>query len=658
MMASPISEANIKVYIKEAESLLLKPGEHFDEQSRKFICNLNSKDVVACPGSGKTTALVAKLYILTKFMPFEDGSGICVLTHTNVAIDLIKEKLGKQGSILFEHPNFCGTIQSFVNSYLAQPMYVKKYGHRINTIDDDIAYSYISSKLRRWNKTRHNLHFLESVKNLRFDYKESKWIKKNGAEFSFPDKFSDDNSKYVRKEVKNKKINALKKGILFYDEAYSFGKAYLDCYPVLSHAFSERFKYVFVDEAQDTSALQYGILTDLFNNTTVQMVGDPNQAIYGDSEAVDDEAKSWAKIVYSKPHLTIENSKRLSIESATAIRDIAESPCEDLSGFCKRGTKPKLIFYEHDRILDVLPTFAKLIAKYDLNDNSKYTHKAIGRIVKKHEKRIRVPSCYPAFYRTSAKRVFFNGLRQYLVKPMHVNDTNQVKQVSDLLINALIRMLALAGIYDKSSKRKPYTKTSLLEYLRSQDQEDKLLTRLSSWSYKMLSHPCPLDCSDKMLQYPTCVLNDIIKYVENVFFPLFDAEFEKIHPFITHEVEEIQSEAPLDNVFKKTIDGQDVRIEIDSVHGVKGETHTSTLFLDTYYYAYDSTRLVNFFTSGGKGADRRNEAKCKALRVAYVAMSRPTHLLCVAFPLPEAEPILHYWQDKPEEERLWEIIQL
>jgi len=657
MMASPISEANIKVYIKEAESLLLKPGEHFDEQSRKFICNLNSKDVVACPGSGKTTALVAKLYILTKFMPFEDGSGICVLTHTNVAIDLIKEKLGKQGSILFEHPNFCGTIQSFVNSYLAQPMYVKKYGHRINTIDDDIAYSYLIRNISYLDAVMQRPRFVEKLKSLRIYNSTDGMVDRKGNSFLTP--FKSDNSQYIVKRIQNAKKSALYKGILYYDEAYYFGQIYLQRYPFLTNAFSKRFKFVFIDEAQDTSAQQYSILTDLFSKTTVQMVGDPNQAIYDDSDAMDhDKAEFWSQEVGSKPHLKIENSKRLSIEVATAIKDIAESPCLDLSGFREQGVKPKLIFYSHDNISAVIPKFAEYIRKYDLSDDSKHTHKAIGRIVKKHEKRFRVPSYYPAFYRTSAKRVFFDDLRQYLVKPKQADDTNQVKQVSDLLIKALIRMLALAGIFDKSPKRKPYTKTSLLEYLRSQNREDELLTKLSSWSCKILSHPCPLDCSNKRLQYPTCVLNEIIKYVENVFFPLFDADFEKIQPFITHEVEETQNQAPLDNVFKKTIDGQDIRIEIDSVHGVKGETHTSTLFLDTYYYAYDSTRLVNFFTSGGKGADRRNEAKCKALRVAYVAMSRPTHLLCVAFPLPEAEPILHYWQDKPEEERLWEIIQL
>ncbi|MDY0388804.1 MAG: hypothetical protein RBT65_17120, partial [Methanolobus sp.] len=201
-MAIPISEANIQVYVEEAESLLLKTGEHFDEQSREFIRCIESKDVIACPGSGKTTALVAKLYILTKFLPFEDGSGICVLTHTNVAIDLIKERLGKQGSVLFEHPNFCGTIQSFVDKYLAQPVYVSTFGHRISTIDDDFAYSYLITNLKRWNAVNQRPNFLESIRNLRIDFSTGNLIDRKGQPFSIP--FTSEGTKHIRDEIERR----------------------------------------------------------------------------------------------------------------------------------------------------------------------------------------------------------------------------------------------------------------------------------------------------------------------------------------------------------------------------------------------------------------------------------------------------------------------
>src|ERR1035437_4013982 len=81
--------------IPYAEKILLPEGKEFDEERKTFICNLDTIDLQAVPGSGKTTALLAKLLILEKKLPFEDGSGILVISHTNAAIDEIKGKIQK-----------------------------------------------------------------------------------------------------------------------------------------------------------------------------------------------------------------------------------------------------------------------------------------------------------------------------------------------------------------------------------------------------------------------------------------------------------------------------------------------------------------------------------------------------------------------------------
>ena len=97
------------------------PENTFDDKTserRKIIDCWDNANIIACPGSGKTTVLLVKLLLLSQRMPFEDGSGICVLTHTNVAIDEIKNRLGNKADILFKYPNFFGTIQSFVGQFL------------------------------------------------------------------------------------------------------------------------------------------------------------------------------------------------------------------------------------------------------------------------------------------------------------------------------------------------------------------------------------------------------------------------------------------------------------------------------------------------------------------------------------------------------------
>ncbi|QXP58749.1 hypothetical protein [Olleya sp. HaHaR_3_96] len=58
-------------------------GDILEKKGERINVIKCSKDinVVAYPGSGKTTTLLAKLMILANRMPFEDGRGICVFTH-------------------------------------------------------------------------------------------------------------------------------------------------------------------------------------------------------------------------------------------------------------------------------------------------------------------------------------------------------------------------------------------------------------------------------------------------------------------------------------------------------------------------------------------------------------------------------------------------
>ena len=48
-------------------------------------------------------------------MPLENGAGICVLSHTNVAVNEIKNRLSDYADRLLSYPNYIGTIQSFID---------------------------------------------------------------------------------------------------------------------------------------------------------------------------------------------------------------------------------------------------------------------------------------------------------------------------------------------------------------------------------------------------------------------------------------------------------------------------------------------------------------------------------------------------------------
>lgn len=102
-------------HIADAEQLLIG-GNHFDKERLDFIKRLDSCDLLAVPGSGKTTALQAKLFVFLNSSLFLQRM-VLVLSHTHAAVNEIKKKLSLSCPNLFQHPNFIGTVQDFVDTF-------------------------------------------------------------------------------------------------------------------------------------------------------------------------------------------------------------------------------------------------------------------------------------------------------------------------------------------------------------------------------------------------------------------------------------------------------------------------------------------------------------------------------------------------------------
>ncbi len=656
-MNRTITPSSISNLIHEAESLLLKDGEHFDCQTREFIRCLEKKDIVACPGSGKTTALVAKLFILSKFMPFDDGSGICVLTHTNVAVDIIKERLGKRASKLFEHPNFIGTIQCFVDKFLAQPYYLMRYHHRITSIDDDIAYGYIIHRLRNWGAVRQRPYFLKSLKDIRFNFENHEIIDKKGK--PFPYNPFDSSDSYIKIEIIKRKNNAIQKGILFFDEAYNLAFQHINKSPIVIEALCERFKYIYIDEEQDNNMLQDELVSTVFRDSILQKIKDPNQTIF---DSINDitQADNEGRDNNDQSVIRIPISKRISKPIADAIRDISVYPEHDLSSSTGVRITPKMIFYSDTS--SVLPKFKELIRAENLHIISNKGFKAVGFVGKKdmeNVNKIVIPSYFPSYRKPDKKRMVFDSLREYILTPLKLDKCMAVKPLSDAIINSILRMLYLAEKGDPTQENRPFYKTGFLNFLEKNypDEHSKLSENLSKWSRRMIIHKCNDTCTNGHLPYPTCVYDDIIVYAKDRLFPLLGVDYAKTSDFINKDLaDDFQRSSRLNNIYPTNGADNDIRIEIGTVHSVKGETHTATLFLDTKWHDYEANRLKNFFMQRGNDRERNQTRKKKALHIIYVAMSRPTHLLCVAFKLPEGQAIRDYWLRKPQEERLWDIV--
>ena len=85
-----------------------------------------------------------------------------------------------------------------------------------------------------------------------------------------------------------------------------------------------------------------------------------------------------------------------------------------------------------------------------------------------------------------------------------------------------------------------------------------------------------------------------------------------------------------DNVFRQKGTGTPVHVRLGSIHSVKGETHTAALLCETFYRAHHLKSLKSWLLgkkSGGLGENQTTQAR---LKQHYVAMTRPTHLFCLA----------------------------
>ena len=251
-----------------------------DAPRRDFLKSLTTVDVSACPGSGKTTLVVAKLAILARKWK-SNTRGICVLSHTNVAREEIEHRLGSTdvGQRLLSYPHFINTIHSFVNRFLAIP-WLLSAGYRVAAIDNDLT-----TRVRRRHLGEMDYRRLNSYLEKKF--RSFDGLRIGTANFATPladGAFPDGPHTNMYKLAASALRHAAEQGYFCYDEIFVLGEALLAQQPMLPSILLQRFPFVLVDEMQDTSEQQNHFLRRLFprdaNAVCIQRVGDPNQAIF------------------------------------------------------------------------------------------------------------------------------------------------------------------------------------------------------------------------------------------------------------------------------------------------------------------------------------------------------------------------------------------
>ena len=644
--------------IHYAEKLLLPEGKEFDDERKDFIRNFNTIDLQAVPGSGKTTALLAKLVILERKLPFADGSGILVLSHTNAAIDEIKEKIQKHCPRLFSYPNFIGTIQSFTDGFLAVPYYVQKFNKKPNRIDHEIYNEKIKSFIEKpWlyklNFNRNITDKVAYIKNnndgLFYNYRfqssnEIQLVKKLNEgvlEISKPrgrtraENYSD----YTQQEKNDVynwffefKKSILKSGILHYDDAYFLAERYLIKFPNIKTILQKRFSFVFVDEMQDMDIHQYNLLENIFYDngnsiSIIQRIGDKNQAIYSSKVKAND-------IWVDRPEiLRLNGSQRLSNPIANVVKKFAlyNDATFDIIGKNECEIKPHILVFNTANIGNIIPYFAQIVKRNGLGNSEKPIKVVCWNTEWKEDEasrndatKLRLEDYHKTFKKDKGKpKQDYDCLKDYIL--YYDKNKKTLEPLRKNILSAFLKILRLENI--NTTGDRPYTKKKLIDFIQEKDIQkyDELNLNLYNWSIGIVR------------ETTNEVLTTIKEYIPTLL-AIFDKEITESSNFInTDNAEILTDNAEISAPTNHYKEGE-LEIEITSVHAVKGQTHCATLYLESYFQkdgngvnakSYESQRLKDQFLGTQMQSNVGDRVKQSA-KMAYVGFSRPTDLLCIA----------------------------
>ncbi|SFT66592.1 DNA helicase-2 / ATP-dependent DNA helicase PcrA [Pseudovibrio denitrificans] len=267
----------------------------------------------ACPGSGKTRVILAKLLSVAEEVldtPYLVG---CI-TYTNAAVDEIESRLRIYGSNASAEKCEVSTIHSFLLQFILRPYAwllpeipskfkvltreAEDFEQIVNAVEDEIGRTPSFRALEDYSSLRMSLNgepcgqgYERGLVTTESAYLYWRYIRNRGfVDFSM---------------------------ILYYSWKI------LEKFPFVGLGVASKFKWLLVDEFQDTSDIQIEIFRQLRQYLTTQlfMVGDDNQSIYSFAGARPDLAKKFAQDIGA----TMDLSLSANFRSTPTVVDVAET---------------------------------------------------------------------------------------------------------------------------------------------------------------------------------------------------------------------------------------------------------------------------------------------------------------------------------------------
>lgn len=560
---------------------VLPSGGNFSEEQIDIIFEDNKMDVVAGPGTGKTTVLTARIRVLLEKLQ-NSKEGICILTHTNVAVDEIRISLRKLGVNEINKPHFLGTIQDFFNTFFSKKAFHLLLGDKKMQVLDDEIYRVKFDKEFNFRKPS---TFPDD------------WNNPNPLNWEISWNFNDLDDplhmverKFYSKTFEQSISNLFKNGYVTNEQCLQLSKWYISKYrESLRKIFSIRFSYLLLDEAQDTSTLQFELLKMVFDteDVTIQSFGDPYQAIYN----VFGKDRNLAWKIDSTAEKRISETSRFGETIVDVVKNVCVKKYDDLKANKTDSSFPPyfIVYGDGD---DLFNKFQSLILKLEGMDSTFECSNKPDKIVSVQHKDLE--SIFGENYQRAkvkklARMSDFELLLDLLLKELtRVNDGD----FEEIFKSNEIRI----KIFEILKKLNSSHTTSLINELK--ELFDKILPGMENREN---------------------IVGDVNKMLLEIF----------------PRTNRIKVENEVNKALKK--------IEIGTIHSVKGETHRSTLLIlnSDFNVGFGEKAInypildlleeylaLNYIPLSQQKSEKEEEIE-KALKLAYVALSRPTHLVCI-----------------------------
>lgn len=250
--------------------------------------------VMAGPGAGKTYWLVNHLKnVLSKSKRLSPSSRVACISYTNVAVNEIVTRLGSAANQVD-----ASTIHSFLYRNVVRPyLHLLRDGDgqplvEFASVDGHDEHQPSYKIVDEWLRNIGQANILQRTFKKQMDILKKKlcqlvWQRSHESSWTLSPRTSDRMGNMLKAICTSANLIDYKRrywrlGIIDHEDILYFAHRIIEENPIISQCLSARYRYLFIDEFQDTLPIQTNVLKWLADaGTVVGVIGDAEQSIYG-----------------------------------------------------------------------------------------------------------------------------------------------------------------------------------------------------------------------------------------------------------------------------------------------------------------------------------------------------------------------------------------